>query len=52
MYRVSVAGAGGVRELVTDAPAVALTPAERTGAVVTVRQRGTHAESVSATLTI
>jgi hypothetical protein len=51
-YRVTVASVEGVRELELDAPAVALTSGERAGATVTVRQRGTHAESLPAVLTI
>jgi hypothetical protein len=51
-YRVTVASAEGVRELEVDAPAMVLTPGERADATVTVRQRGTHAESLPAVLTI
>ena len=51
-YRITVASAEGVRELEVEAPALVLTPGERTDAIVTVRQRGTHAESPPARLTI
>ena len=53
-YRVTVAGAGGTRALVTGTPTVAVTAAERGGGpvTVTVRQRGTFGESPPATITI
>ena len=51
-YRVTVASGGATREVLADAPAVALTASERAGAVVTVRQRGTLAESAPTSLLI
>lgn len=50
-YRVTIAGGGGVREIMVETPIVTLAADELTGVTVTVRQRGTHGESPPATLT-
>lgn len=51
-YRVSVTSGGGTRELVPAEPRVTLNAAERAGATVTVRQRGTYGESPTATIRV
>lgn len=53
-YRVTVAPAAGpAREVVTDTPAATVLAAERSGPVaVSVRQAGTHAESLAATIVV
>lgn len=52
-YRVTIAAAGGAtRVAVVTTPEVIVSAAERAGAVVTVRQLGTHAESREAMLVL
>ena len=51
-YRVTITSVGGAREVVVGAPLVALVGGEAADATITVRQRGTYAESPPATLDI
>ena len=51
-FRVTIAGPDGTREVVVTAPAVMLTSAERAGATVAVRQRGTWGDSAPASLEV
>ena len=53
-YRVTVTGTGGARDVEVTAPAIALSAADRAGGpvTVTVRQRGTIAESPAASIVV